>query len=116
VRAVLDAVRRAAQRHHGARGERRGLRQPAQPRRDPGAVLLRESLGVGDAAAQRHGENNVAARRLDAQGVAARLPVPAQAHRIDDAIELDLDGRYLARPPIKPREQPHGSLHDSRPQ
>src|SRR5580698_1776087 len=40
--AVRDAVRHAAQRHHDAVGERRRLRQPPKPRRDPAAVLLRE--------------------------------------------------------------------------
>src|SRR5262249_48549426 len=42
------------------------------------------------------------------------LPVATQAHRIDDAVELDVDGRSFARPPIKPREQPHGHSDDSR--
>ena len=39
---VHDAVIDAAQRDHGAVRERRRLRQPAEPRRDPAAVLLRE--------------------------------------------------------------------------
>ena len=90
-RPVHDAMLDAAQRHDRAVGERRGLRQAAQPRRDPAAVLLRELLGLAHAAARRHGEDDLAGRGVDAQRVAARLAVAAHAHRIDRLVEDDLD-------------------------
>ena len=67
-----DAMLDAAQRQHRAVGEGRRLRQTAQPRRDPAAVLLRERLGLADAAARRHGEDHFAGRGMNAQRVAAR--------------------------------------------
>ena len=94
--AMHDAVRHAAQRNLGAVRERRGFRQPLQPRRDPAAVLLREFLGFPDAAARRHGEHHLARGGVDAQRVAARLPVPPDAHEIDRPVEDDLN-RLTAR-------------------
>ena len=95
----------AAQRHHGAVGERRRLRQPPQPRRDPAAVLLRERLGLAHAAARRHGEDHLARGGMDAQGIAARAAVPAHAHQVDVPVEHDLDRLRLALTPVEQRAQ-----------
>src|SRR5665647_2893904 len=53
--AMRDAVFDAAQRNHGAVREGRRFGQPAEPRRDPAAVLLREFARLLQAAARRHG-------------------------------------------------------------
>ena len=106
---VHDAVRFAAQRHHGAIGEGHGFRQPAEPRRDPTAVLLGEFARVLERAARRDGEDHLPGRRLDAQGVAPRLAVPAQLHEIDRSVENDLDRPRLSRAAIEQRTQRHGS-------
>ena len=89
--AMHDAMRHAAQRHLGAMRKRRRLRQPLQPRRDPAAMLLRELVRLLHAAARRHGEHDFARGGIDAQRVAARLPVPAQPDEIDRLVENDLD-------------------------
>ncbi len=81
--AMRDPVRHAAQRHHDAMRKRRRLRQPAEPRRDPAAMLLREGARLLQRAARRHRQDDFAGRRLDAQRIAPRLPVPPQPHRID---------------------------------
>ena len=96
-----DAVIDAAQRNHRAVREWRRLRQPAEPRRDPAAVLLGEFARLLQAAARRHGEHDFAGGGMDAQRVAARLPVAAHAHQIDLAIEGDADRRRLARPAVE---------------
>ena len=107
-----DAVRDAAQRHDRAVRERRRLRQAMQPRRDPAAVLLRECLRLLQAAARRHGEHDLARRGLDAQRVAARLPVPAQPDEIDRLVEDDLDRLRFGRTAIEQRAQRHdGTPH-----
>jgi len=92
---------------HRAVGERSCFRQTAQPRRDPAAVLLRELLGLADAAARRHGEDDLASRRVNAQRIAAGLAVAADAHRIDRLIEDDLDRLRFARTAIKQGAQRH---------
>ena len=102
-----DAVLDAAQRQHRAVGERSRLRQTAQPRRDPAAVLLRELLGLADAAAGRHGEDDLAGRSMNAERVAARLTMAADAHRIDRLIEDDLDRLRFARTAIEQGAQRH---------
>ena len=91
-----DAVVDAAQRQHRAMGKGRSVGQPLQPRRDPGAVFLRECTRLLQTAARRHGEHHLARDGMDAQRVAARLPVAAQAHQKDLAVEIDRDGRRLA--------------------
>ena len=106
-RPVHDAMLDAAQRQHRAVGERRRLRQAAQPRRDPAAVLLRELLGLADAAARRHGEDDLAGRGVDAQRIAAGLAVAADAHRIDRLVEDDLDRLRFARTAIEQGAQRH---------
>jgi hypothetical protein len=93
----------------GAVRERRGFRQPLEAGGDPAAVLLREVLGFLDAAARRHGENHLARGGVDAQRVAARLPVPPDAHQIDRPVEHDLNRRRLARTAIEQRAKRHGS-------
>ena len=75
---MRDAMHHAAQRHTDAVRERDGLRQALQPRRDPGAVALRERLRLAQRAARRHGEHDRAVCGLDAQRVAPRLRVTAQ--------------------------------------
>ena len=109
--AMHDFVRQAAQRHHGARKKGRGLRQTAEARGDPGAVTLREILGVGDSAARRHGQDGFAVARMNAQGVAPRATVPAQPDRIDLRAVLDQETRRFVGPPIK--EGASGHVCDS---
>jgi hypothetical protein len=92
---VIDTVRDAAQWEYGAVHERRAIRQTAQPGRYPRTVLLRKLPGLSYAAARRHGEHDLAARRVDAQRVPPRLSVTAHAHQIDLTVELDCDGRRL---------------------
>ena len=105
--AMHDAMRLAAQRHLHPMRERRGLRQALEPRRDPAAMLLREFLCFPHAAAGRHGENDLARRRVDAQRVAACLAMTAQAHQIDRFVKNDLHGRGLARTAIQQRTKRH---------
>ena len=91
------------------------LRQPPEPRRDPAAVLLRELARLLQRAARRNGEHHFARRRLDAQRIAARLPVPAHAHEIDRAVEDDLDRLRLTWPAIKQRTLRHGGRPQNQP-
>ena len=81
--------------------------QALEPRGDPAAVLLCELLGLLDAAARRHGENHLARGGVDAQGVASRLAMPAQAHEIDRPVENHLNDRGLARTTIEQRAKRH---------
>src|SRR5690348_4115260 len=97
----------AAQRQYRAVGKGRRLRQAAQPRRDPAAMLLRELLGLTDAPARRHGEDDLAGRRVNAQCVAAGLAVAADPYRIDGLIEDDLDRLRFARTAIEQGAQRH---------
>src|SRR4029453_4518125 len=102
-------MRLTAQRHVHAMRERRYLRQPLEPRGDPAAVLLREFFCFLDAAARRHGEDHFACGSIDAQRVASRLAMTAQAHEIDRLVENDLDDRRLAWTAIEQRAKRHGS-------
>src|SRR3954469_9971421 len=86
-----DPVRQAAQRDRGARFERHELGQAAEPRGDPGPVLECESLRFLDAPARRKRQYHLARRRLHAQRIAPRLPMPTHAHEINRAIEVDFD-------------------------
>jgi hypothetical protein len=109
---VLDVVLDAAHRHDGAVREHDCRGQPAEPRRDPAAVLLREGARLLEAAARRDGEHDLARRGLDAQGVTPRLRVAAHAHRIDRAIERDLDRLRLGRTAEEQRAQHEGQPRD----
>ncbi len=88
--------------------EGRRLRQALEPRRDPSAMLLRKVPGFPHAAARRHGENDLAQRGIDAQRIAARLAVPAQAHQKDRFIEDDFQRRRFGRTTIEQCAQRHG--------
>ncbi len=114
LRPMRDAMRNAAQRQFAARRERRRLRQTAQARGNPGAVPLRERLRLLEAAARRHGQDDLAGRRLDAQRIAACQSVPAQPHQIDRGVERDLDRLRFLRRMEKQRAQPHGAGPKSR--
>ena len=107
--AVDDAMRLTAQRHVHAMRERRHLRQPLEPCGNPAAVLLRELFCFLDAAARGHGEDHFARGGVDAQRVAARLAMTAQAHEVDRLVENDLDDRGLAWTAIEQRAKRHGS-------
>src|SRR6516225_2067255 len=107
--AIDDAMRLAAQRHLDAVRERCRCRQALEPRGDPAAVLLRELFRLLEAAARRHGENHLAGGGVDAQRIASRLAMPAQAHEINRFVENDLNNRGLARTAIEQRAQRHGS-------
>src|ERR1700737_1416713 len=76
-RAMYDTMRNAAQRYYSARLKRRGLRQPTETRCDPGTMTLRKVLGVRQRAAGRHGQDCLPIARMNAQGIAARAPMPA---------------------------------------
>ena len=76
--AMLDPVADATQRQERAVRKRHGVRQPPQPRRDPGAVLLRKFSRLPHAAARRHRKHDLAAGGMDAQRIAARLAVAAK--------------------------------------
>ena len=114
--AMRDPVRHAAQRNHDPVGERHRLRQPAKPRRDPAAVLLRERARFFQRAARRNREDHFAGRGLDAQRITARLPVPPHAHEIDRPIEDDFDRLRLTRPTIKQRTIRHGRRPRTQPE
>src|SRR5262245_11725205 len=98
-----------AQGHFDAMRERRRRRQALESRRDPAAVLLRELFRLLEAAARRHGENHVAGGGVDAQRIASRLTMTAQAHEINRFVENDLNDRGLARTAIEQRAQRHRS-------
>jgi ribosomal protein S9 len=72
-------------------------------------VLLRELFRLLEAAARRHGENHFAGGGVDAQCIASRLAMTAQAHEINRFVENDLNDRGLARTAIEQRAQRHGS-------
>ena len=99
--AVHDPVRNAAQRNHGARKKWRCLRQPAETRGDPGAMAVRELLGIGKRAARRHGENGFAIARMNAQRIAPRAAMPPQSYRIDLRAMFDEKARRFGGPLIK---------------
>jgi hypothetical protein len=99
--AMHDAMRDAAQRNLDAMHEGRRFRQALEPRRDPSAVLLREVSGFPHDAARRHGEHDLARGGIDAQRVAARLAVPAQAHQEDRFVENDFQRRWFSRTTIE---------------
>src|SRR5262245_15789636 len=80
---VHDAVRHATQGHLDAMRERRRLGQSLEPRRNPTAVRAREIARFLQAATRRDSEHHIARRGVDAQRIAASLPVPAQLHEID---------------------------------
>lgn len=77
--AMNDAMRRAAERYHRARLERRGLRQATETRGDPRTVTLREVLRFGERAPRRHGEDGFAVARMNSERVAARTAMPTQS-------------------------------------
>jgi len=97
LRPVGDSVRGAAQGHERALNKWGRRRQPAQPRRDPGAAALGEGLGVRQGPAQRDGEHDLAGRRVNAQRVAPGLLLAIEAHAIGRRIEYDIDGRRVRR-------------------
>src|SRR5467141_3783235 len=96
-----DPMRNAAQRQDGTRMKWRSLWQSTEARGDPAAMTLREVLRVGDRATRRHGQDRFTIAWMNAQGVAARAPVPAQPNRIDLRAVLDQKSRRFVRPPIK---------------
>ena len=77
----------AAQRQFRSVRERRGLRQSAEARGDPAAVLLGEFARLAQAAARRHREHRFARHRDDAQRIAARLAMTAHANEITPHFE-----------------------------
>jgi hypothetical protein len=108
---VRNAMRHVAQRQRQPVRQRDRLRQPLEPRRDPAAVALRESLRFAHRPAHRHREQHGPRRGLDAQRIAPRLHVAAQLHRIDLAVERDLDQLRIGRP----AEQEGAERHDGIP-
>src|SRR5262249_26539155 len=105
--AIHNAMRHPAQWHLDAVHERRRLRHPLEPCRDPSTMRLREVARLLEAAARRDGQDDFARHRIDAQGVTARLPVSPQLHKEYRALKNDLDRRRLARTAIEQRA-PHG--------
>jgi hypothetical protein len=89
-------------------GERNGLRQALEPCCDPAAVAFREGARLLHAAAQRHGEHHRAVGGVHTQRIAPRLPMPAQLHRIDRAVERNLDQLWIGRSAEEERAQRHG--------
>src|SRR5205085_1711678 len=71
-------------------------------------VLLRKGARLAQAAARRQGEHHLARGAVDAQRVAARLPVTAQPHEVNRAVEYDFDRLRLAVPAIEQRAPGHG--------
>ena len=57
--------------------------ESAEARGDPGAMALREIFCLCQRAARRHGQDRFAVAWMNAQRVAPRAAVPAQAYRID---------------------------------
>src|SRR5262245_27294977 len=100
-RAVLDTMNAATQRQKSTASEGRSARQPSQPRRYPGTVRLRGFPCVLDTATLRHCEHDFAAGHKDPQGVAARLPMAANTHRMDLAVTTDCNRRGLVGPAIE---------------
>ena len=71
------------------------FRQPPKPRRDPAAVLLGKF--AASFSVPRGGIVSTTSRvaAVDAQRIAARLPVPADPHEIDRPIEDDFNSARL---------------------
>src|SRR5690349_24668065 len=90
---VRDAMCQTAKGHLAAMCEWRRLGQPPEPRRDPCAVPLREVTGIPQAATRRDGQHHLARRGVDAQRVAPRLFMPAQAHQEHGTVEDNFDRR-----------------------
>ncbi len=98
---MRNAMGDAAERNHHAVRKWHGLRQPAEPRGDPAAMLLRELARFLQGSARRHREDHLAGGRLNAQSIAARLAMPPQPHKVDRLVEDHLNGLRLARPTIE---------------
>ena len=103
-------MRVTAQWHDGAVLKGLRLGQAVQPRCDPAAVLLGEFLCFPQTAARRHGQHDLAGRRLDPERVAARLPVAPHPHQIDILVVDDLDRLRFGRPPVEERAERHVTL------
>src|SRR5262249_56008954 len=85
------------------------VREVLEPGGESGGVVLGELLRLLEAAARRHCENHLARGGVDAQRIASRLAMTAQAHEINRFVEDDLNDRGLARTAIEQRAQRHGS-------
>ena len=70
---------------NGAAPGRRPSRAAIQP------PCFARTRALPKAAARRHGQHGFARRRDDAQRIAARLPMPAQADKINGAVAHDFD-------------------------
>jgi len=104
---VYDAVRNAAQRQYGARLKGRRLGQTSQTRGDPAAMKLRKIPRLRNCTARRHGQDRFAIRRMDAERVTARAPVPAKSYREKLGAVPDDKSRRFVRPPIEERASSH---------
>src|SRR5262249_16160643 len=71
---VQDAVGPTTQRSFDPVRKRRRLGQPLEAGGDPAAVLLGEVARFLETAARRNGEHDFTRGRVDAKGIAARLP------------------------------------------
>src|SRR5262249_41597665 len=100
-RPMHHPMRHAAERHDGPISERRRLGETLQSRRDPAAVLLREVTRFPQAAAWRNRKYNLTRGRVDAQGIAPRPAVAADAYAIGRTVEDDLDHVRHGRPAIE---------------
>src|SRR5205814_843978 len=80
---------------------------PAEAAGDPAARNVGKFFGFRDGAAGRHGQDGLAVRRMDAQGVAARAAMPAQLDREELRAVPDLESRGFGRPPIQERARSH---------
>ena len=98
---MRDRVHDTTQWNFGAVFEWRCSRQPVEPRRDPGTVLLRELTGFPKAAARRHGQDRFAGDGDDAQRIPAGLAMATQANQMDSAIAIDLDSLRFGRTAVK---------------
>jgi hypothetical protein len=99
--AIDDSMRESAQRKHGARQKRRGLRQTAKASGNPSAMTLREVLGVSNRAARRHGQDRFAVAWMNAKRVSACPPVSSQSNGVNLRAVFDQKARGFVRPPIK---------------
>jgi hypothetical protein len=66
-----------------------------------------ELTRLSDGAARRHGQDRLAVGRVDAQGVAARAPVPAELDGEELRAVPDHESRGFGGPPVEKRASSH---------
>jgi hypothetical protein len=90
---MLNPVLDTPQRHYLTVRERHSVRQPTQPSGYPSPMTVCKRASLTQRSAWGHRKHNLATCRVDAQGIAARLPVTPHADGVDLAVEINRDRR-----------------------